>query len=231
MNATPNPSPASNVITHDEVMTLATKLGAEAALGKDTQIKSLLKCLDGAYHGVLDLKKNKHGTEVDDATKFAETYYKARNANAIFDAKADNQQKLASTIRTSIKLGASPKFGNGEPIATVNGLMTTWQKLKTGPERKRLDDAANVFLKFARTQLKQDTLLTDDQCRELCFRAAKEEATVEDILEATKKKLDKLIDGSAGNGSLQCKSQNVVAARHSISKELAAIATARGAGK
>lgn len=229
MNATQPNSP--NVITHQEVMDMASKLGAEAALGKDTQIKSLLKCLEGGYHNVLDLKKNKHGTDCDDATKYAEAYFKGKNANAIFDAKADNQQKLASTIRTSIKLGATPKFGNGEPIATVNNLMTMFQKAKSGPDRKRLDDAANVFLKYARAQLKQDTLLTDDQCRELLFRPIKEEATVEAILEAAKKKLEKLIDGSAGGGSLQCKSPNVINAKHALSQELAAIAKAKVAGK
>lgn len=228
MNATNSPAP--NVITHDEVMTMAATLGAQAALGKDTQIKSLLKCLEGGYHGALDLKKNKHGTDRDDATKFAEAYFTAKNGNAIFDAKADNQQKLASTIRTSIKLGATPKFGNGEPIATVNTLMTLWQKAKAGPDRKRLDDAANVFLRYARRQLKQDTLLTDAELRETLFKPAKDEQTVEDILEATRKKLDNLIAGT-GAGGLQCKSSNVVSARHAISKELAAIATAKSQGK
>jgi len=221
------PTPTTNSITHDEVMTMAATLGAQAALGRDTQIKSLLKCLEGAYHGVLDLKKGKHGPDMDDATKYAEAYWKAKNANTVFDAKADNQQKLASTIRTSIKLGSTPKFGNGEPIATVNNLMTIRQKLMQTTERKRLDDAANTFMKFARAQLKQDTLLTDAELRELCFKPGKEEPTVEAILEATRKKLDKLIDGSAGNGHLQCKTQNVVAARHSISQELAAIAKAK----
>lgn len=224
------PSPTTNVITLDEVMTMAATLGAQAALGRDTQIKSLLKCLEGAYHGALDLKKSKHGTDVDDAQKYAEGYFKARNANAIFDAKADNQQKLASTIRTSIKLGSTPKFGNGEPIATVNNLMGAWQKLKQGPDRKRLDDAANVFLKYARTQLKRDTLLTDDELKELCFRPGKAEPTVEEIIEATVKKLDKLVDGSAGNGALQCKTPNILNARQALRNELSQIAKSKPKG-
>lgn len=227
--STPQPANAPNVITHDEVMALAATLGADAARGKDTQIKSLLKCMEGSYHGALDLKKNKHGNDRDDASLFAESYWKAKNQNSIFDHKADNHQKLASTVRTSIKLGASPKFGNGEPIATVNSLMTIWQKERAGSQRKWLDDAANVFLKFARTQLKQDTLLTDGELRELCFRPPPEEATVEAILEATRKKLDKLIAGTI-TGGLQCKSPNVVNARSMLSNELAAIAKAKPKG-
>lgn len=228
----PNPSsPAApsvaNVITFDEVMATADLLGGQHGVAKDVQIKSLLKTLEGAYHGVLDLKKNKHGTDCDDATKFAERYFKARNGNVIFDAKDDNQQKLASNIRTAIKLGSTPKYGNGEPIATVNNLMAMRQKLKAGPERKRLDDAANTFLRFARTQLKQDTLLSDDECRELCFKPVKDDTTVEAILEAARKKLDNLIQGKAGKGQLQCKSPNVMSARHALSQELAAIAKAK----
>jgi hypothetical protein len=48
--------------------------GAEAGKGKDTQIKFLLKAVEGGYHNALDLAGNKHGTDVDDATKLAETY-------------------------------------------------------------------------------------------------------------------------------------------------------------
>ncbi len=227
LNQAPAPQAKPNVITHEEIMEVAKQLGADSARGKDTQVKSLLKCIEGAYHGALDLKKNKHGADRDDASLYAEHYWKAGNANAVFNYKDDNQQKLASTIRTSIKLGGSSKFGNGEPIVTVNKLMTTWQKLRAGPERKRLDDAANTLMKYARTQLKRDRVLSDDERREMGFRPGKTEATVEEILEATRKKLDKLINGTLNGGAVQCKSPHIIAARHSLSQELAAIAKAK----
>lgn len=224
---TPTPQATPNVITYEEVMNAADLLGSQHGLAKDVQIKSLLKTLEGAYHGVIDLQRNKHATDCDDATKFAERYFKARNGNVIFDAKEDNQQKLASTIRTAIKLGSSTKFGNGEPIATVNNLMNIRQKLRVGSDRKRVDDAANTFLKYARVQLKRDVLLSDDELRELCFKSAKAETTVEEFLEGTRKKLDKLIAGTLNGNTLHCKSPHVISARHALSQELAAIAKAK----
>ena len=222
----------ANKPTFDDMLACATELGEQAGKGADTQIKFLLKDVEGGYHNALDLAKNKHGTDVDDAQKLAEAYFKARTGALVFDAKAANQQKLTSTVRTSIRLGCWPKGGNGEPIATVNNLMTIRQGLKKDPaQAKRLDDAANTLLKYARVQLKRDQLLGDDELRDLCFKREADPATVEEILERTAKQLDKLIDGSAANGTAQCASPNVKNARQSIRQELVSIAKARGAAK
>src|ERR1017187_5917381 len=123
-------TPKTNAITFDDMMDTAKELGEQAGKGKDTQIKSLLKVLEAGYHNTFDLKANKHGQDVDDATKYAEAYVKAQGSAAVFDAKAMNQRKLISPLRPAIKLGQWPKGGNGEPLATVNNLISMRQKLR-----------------------------------------------------------------------------------------------------
>jgi hypothetical protein len=218
----------ANAPTFADLLAKATTLGEEAGKGVDTQIKFMLSTVEGGYHNAIDLAPNKHGTGIDDATKLSEAYFKARSGAVVFDAKAPNQRKLISTVRTSIKLGAWPKGGNGEPLATVNNLMTLRQNLKKNPAKaKKLDDATNTLLKYARVQLKRDQLVPDTELEEFCLKKEADVATVEDILARTVKQLDKLIDGSAAHGTAQCNTANTTAARQFLRKELAAIATAR----
>jgi len=221
-----------NTITFQDLMDTAAQLGSEAGKGKDTQIKFLLKGVEGGYHNVLDLSANKHGTDVDDATKLSEAYVKAQQGAVVFDAKAPNQRKLVSTVRTTIKLGSWPKGGNGEPMATVNNLMTIRQNLRRIPaEAKKLDDAANTLLKYARAQLKRDTLIDEAELKEFCYKPGKNLPTAEDIIEGMVKQLDKVIDGSAAQGTAQDNSAEVRSARNDLRKRLSAIATARGKAK
>lgn len=222
----------ANTITFADLVQTAQELGAEAGKGKDTQIKFLMKAVEGGYHNALDLSPSKHGTDVDDATKLAETYVKAQQGAVIFDAKAPNQAKLISTVRTSIKLGGWPKGGNGEPLATMNNLISLRQNLKKIPaEAKKLDDAANTLLKYARAQLKRDTLIDDAELKEFCYKPGKSLQTAEDLIETMVKQLDKVIDGSAQQGTAQDNSAEVRNARQMLRTRLSAIATARGKAK
>jgi hypothetical protein len=233
----PSPQPTTqqapkNAITFADLLQTAADLGAEAGKGKDTQIKFLLKAVEGGYHNALDLAGNKHGTDVDDATKLAETYVKAQQGAVVFDAKAPNQRKLISTVRTSIKLGSWPKGGNGEPLATVNNLMTIRQNMKKIPaEAKKLDDAANTLLKYARAQLKRDQLIDDAELKEFCYKPGKDLATAEELIERMAKQLDKLVDGSASQSTAQDNSAEIRNARQALRQRLVAIAKARGAAK
>lgn len=221
--------PTGNVITFDDIVQNAAELGEQAGKGEDVQIKFMLKVLEGGYHKLLDhTNKNKHGPGKDDAELLSETYFKGRNGSVVFNAKAPNQRKLISIVRKSIQFGSWHKGGAGEPLAIVNKTMTMRQQIRKIPgEAKRLDDAANVLMKLARAQLRRDTLLTDDELRELCFKKQADIATVEDIIERTAKTLDKLVSGSAANGTAQCSTPNIINARHALRQELAAIATAR----
>lgn len=210
-----------NAPTFADLLQIATDLGTQAGLGADTHIKFMLKSVEGGYHNALDLGKNKHGTDVDDATKLSEAYVKARTGSNVFDAKSSNQRKLISTVRTAIKLGGWPKGGNGEPIATVNQLMTIRQTLKKQPGvSAKLDDAVNVLMKYARTQLKRDTLIGEEELRLFCFKPTHDEPTEEERIEAVAKKLDKLIEDGI-------KTKHIVDARHSMHQELADIAKAK----
>jgi|GEM_PF-4515498 len=217
----------TNALTTQDLIDVATELGEQAGKGTDTQIKFMLKVAEGGYHNAVDLKPNKHGRGIDDAEKLGEAYFKARTGSVVFDAKADNQRKLVSCLRTGIKIGAWPKGGNGEPLQTINNLMTIRQNLKRNPaDAKRLQDATNTFLKYAREQLKRDTLIGDEELRGFCFKPSPKDAPdVEEVLENIRKQLDKLVKGN-NHGVRDC-SAEVIAARGSLQQRLTAIAKSK----
>jgi hypothetical protein len=223
----PATTPPTNKHTLQQLLDKATELGEQAGRGKDTQIKFLLSCVEGGYHGAVDLVPNKHGTEVDDATKLAEAYTKAQGTATVFDHKAANQRKLISTLRTSIKLGAWPKGGNGEPLQTVDTLIAYRQKLRKDPttDKKKLDDAANTLLRYARAQLKRDTLIEGDELKSFCFKPARDPATAEDRVESIRNSLQSL---TKGTGGVQDNSPKVRQALQALTDRLVEIAKSKG---
>jgi hypothetical protein len=222
----------ANAMTFADVDAAAKELGEMAGKGKDTQIKMLLKVVEGAFHGSVDLQENKHGAEIDDCTKLAETYVKAQTGAVVFDAKAMNQRKLISTFRTCTKLGQWPKGGSGEPLATVNNLVSMRQKLRAIPaESKKLDDAANTLLRYARNQLKRDQLIGDTELKTFCYKKDGTLQTPEQIIEGCRKQLVALKDGKAASGTAQDASQDVRDAIKSLTERLKKIADKRGAAK
>jgi hypothetical protein len=208
------------------------ELGEMAGQGKDTQIKALMKVLEGAFHGSIDLQADKHGTDVDDCTKLAEAYVQAQNSATVFDAKAMNQRKLISTYRTVTKLGQWPKGGNGEPLGTANNLITMRQKMRAIPgEIKKLDDAANTLLRYARAQLKRDQLIDDKELKTFCYKKDSTLQTPKQIIEGVRKTLTALKDGKAASGTAQDASQDIRDAIRSLTDRLKKIADKRGAAK
>lgn len=225
--ATVTTLPATNKHTLQQLMDKAKELGEQAGKGKDTQIKFLLSCVEGGYHGAVDLVANKHGTDIDDATALAEAYVKAQGSTTIFDHKAGNQRKLISTLRTSIKLGAWPKGGNGEPLQTVDNLIAHRQKLRKDPtiDKKKLDDAANTLLRYARAQLKRDTLIEGDELHSFCFKPQREPTTSEERVEQLRNSVKSLVNGKGG---VQDNSPKVQAAMQALTDRLVEIAKAKG---
>lgn len=229
MSVTPQTAPPTNVMSFADLLQTARDLGVEAGKGKDTQIRFMLSMVDGAYLNAIDLTPNKHGMDIDDAAKLTQEYVTAQQKSVIFDSKAPNQRVAIAKTRTCIKLGGWTKGGNGEPKATVNNLMSMRQKLRQNPlEAKKLDDAANTLLRYARMQLKRDTLIDGDELKEFCYKKQNNLSTAEEIVESITKQLDKLIDGTAASNTAQDNSPEIIAARHSLRQRLSAIATARG---
>lgn len=221
-------NPTTNALTFADLEKFAQEFGEQCGKGKDTQIKFLLKVAEGAYLGALDTTQNKHGAGVDDAEKLASVYYKAQTGATVFDATANNQRKLMSCVRTGIRIGGWTKGGAGEPIATINELLNHRQQLRRDPGMaKKLDDAANTFLRYARTQLKRDTLIEGAELKELVYRPVSDPAGPEAVLKNIAKSLDNLIKGKASNGHAQDSAPALVQAHQLLKKRLDEIASGR----
>lgn len=229
--ATAQAQPAqSNTPTFNDLLQTAITLGEQAGQGKDTQIRFDLKVLEGAYLGVIDLDPNKHGNDRRDGIVLAEAYAKAQNTAVIFDAKAPNQRKLISNVDKMIKLGANPKWGQGEPLATVNALVTMRQTLRKDPAHaKKLDDAHNMLMRFATAQLKEATLFTGDDLKTFAFKKDPNLREAADILEGVRKMMNNLKVGKVSNCPDLDNSPEVQTIINACTKRLTAIAKAKGA--
>lgn len=230
--APPAPTPGGNALTLAQMLVIATDLGAQEALGKDGQVKFDLKVAEAAYVGAVDLQKDKHGDGIDDSTQLAAAYVKGRNSAVIFDHKEAKQRKLCSNVRTMIKLGSSPKFGVGEPISTLNALMTMRQNLRrTANKGLKLDDAHNTLMRFAREQLKRDTLFAGDELQAFCVKPDSEPRTADEVIRSILNTAVKLKSGKLANCSDVDTSPEINAIITSCNKRLTAIAKASGAAK
>lgn len=225
MTQTATAGPGSNTVPFQTLLDAAAEFGKQAGQGKDTQTKFLLKVADAAFQGVIDVDPNKHGDGVDDATKLSEAYVKAQTGATIFDAKAANQRKTISCSRTMIKLGMWPKGGSGEPMATLNNLLAFRQKARQNPQTaKKLDDASNMMLRFARAQIKQDQLITGNDLQSYAYKPVPDDKTVEDLWESLRKKMQNL---KAGKGGLQDTDPKVDSVIRACTDRLTAIAKGR----
>jgi hypothetical protein len=210
-------------------MSKAAELGTIAGKGRNTQIQFHLSILDAAYAGTIDLTTNKHGPDRDDALMLSEAYVRAQNTATIFDPKAPNQRKATSLVRTCVKLGHyRPKNGGaGEPVQTVNNLMGEWRKIRNGANSKlakRLDDATNTLMRFARAQLKDDRLIPASRFQEFMLRKDRELPDAEELVARARDALKALIDGKAAEGTAKDDSQEVQSAHQWLTVRLAQLA-------
>lgn len=184
-------TPGSNAPTFETIRKEIKSFGEDAGRGADGYVKMLVRLMEGAYHGALDLTKDKHGTGVDDAMALVGDYNVYRGNTTMFKGKNDKERKALSNGRKAIKLGACTRFGAGQPLAAVNDLMNRRNKLFS-KDANGTDDAANTFLKFATAQLKSDTLIDGDSLDQFCRKSRG--ATREDkaIIRSCIKQLQKL---------------------------------------
>lgn len=218
----------ANVPTFESLLAKATALGEDAGKGKDTQIKFDLVVIEAAYLGGLSLDPHKHGKERRDGVVLAEAYVRAQQGAVVFDAKADKSRKLISNIDKCIKLGSNPKWGPNQPLQTVNDLVAYRQGLRKDPaQSKKLDDAHNMLMRYATAQLKSDTLIDGDQLKTFAFKKDPNEVSVEEVLEAIRKKAQNLQAGKIAHCNGALNTPEVQSIIHACTKGLTAIAKAR----
>lgn len=219
----------TNAPKWEELVEVARDLGKQAGQGKDVQIKFGLKVIEAAYLGSLSLDLHKHGQDRRDGVVLAEEYVKAQNGAVVFDAKAPNQRKLISNLDKCIKLGSNPKWGQGEPLQTVNRLLALREQLKK--KGTKVQDAFNTLMKFATQQLKRDRIMDDAELQQFIVVSQPDARSGEDILEAVRRTLTKLKDGKVPNCPDIDTSKEVSDAISLMTKRLTAIAKAKGGQK
>lgn len=227
--ATQAPPATPNTMSFNDLLNDAVMLATNEGNGKDAQVKFDLRLVEAAFLGVLDQSPDKHGKGMDDATALSEAYVKARGSAIVFDTKAGNVRKLVSTTRKCIKLGMWPKGGNGEPLQTVNNLVSMRQTFRKDPTKaKKLDDAHNMLMRYATQQLKRDTLIDGDELRAFCFKSETDPRTGEEVLESIRDTAIKLSKGKIANCADLDNSPEITAIVTACNKRLSAIAKAKG---
>ena len=227
-------TPSSNALTLSDILELAKQTGIDEAKGKDGQPRYLLKIAEAAFVGALDNDRSKHGTGIDDAQKLTKTYVTARTGANIFDVKALNSRVAINRTRTMIKLGMWPKGGPGEPLSTLNSLMTLRDKLrKDNSFVKRIEDPTNCMLRFARAQLKRDSVIDVTELQEFCLKRNPEPRSAEDFWEQVRRTGRRLAEGKLANCPEQDTSDEMKTLLRIATKRLTDIAKGRSenAGK
>jgi hypothetical protein len=216
----------ANKPTFADTLAKVKDLGEQAGKGVDTQIKFFLATCEAAFLNVIDLDPDKHGKGIDDATKLSDEYTKAQSGASIFSTKA--ARKTISTTKLSIKLGMFTKGGPGEPLQTLNNLMTIWRKERARPENKgQMVDAFNTATKFAREQLKRQTMIGDAELRGFCFKPGTDHKTAEEVLDHIRKQLRALRDGKASKGTALDNSPEIETMIKAADKRMKEIAKAK----
>lgn len=215
----------SNVPTFEEMLQIVNDLGTSHAEGKDTQVKYDLKVASWASTGAIDLLPNKHGHGISDAVKLAMGYVRAHNSRVIFDLKAPNEKRVTSNTKKLIKVMRQDKWGNDQPLGTMNDLVTARQNLKKAGHP--VIDAHNAIMKWATAQLKTDKLIKGDELKEFALKQDPEPSTAEDVLDAVRKTVMKLRAGAVPNCPDMDDSQETKDIIGLIGKRLTDIAKAR----
>jgi hypothetical protein len=219
----------ANLPKLDDLLKDAKELGATAGRGPESWAQLLLKVFNASYLGGVDLDGNKHGKGIDDSTKIAEAYVSGQTGSMIFNAKAPSQKKTISCVRTMTRLGMYTKGGTDEPLSTVNQFVAQRQKMRKDPAySKRLDDVSNSLLRFARAQLKRDSMITAAEFPDFILKKEPEAPTEEEWLERKRKEA---LNAKAGKGGFSIDAATADAIAHACTKRLKAIANARGGQK
>ena len=223
--ATPAPAQTTqhgaNALSLADMEIIATEIGELHGKAEDGQIRFLVKCVEAAHVGAVDTQKNKHGDGIDDATKLTAAYVKGRTGASVFNHKAPNHRKTCSTTRCALILGQFTKGGPSEPLTSTNKFLTVWRELRA--KNVAIFDAANAFLKYARLQVKRNSMITEAEMRNIIMKPAAAHVTEEQWLENLRKSAEKAID------KITLDSTTAQAIRQLCTKRLVVIAKGKGA--
>ena len=220
------PATNGNKPSFADTLAKVKDLGEQAGKGIDVQIKFFLAVTESAFLNVINTDPDKHGKGIDDATKLSDEYSKAQSGASIFSTKA--AKKTISCTKLGIRLGMFTKGGPGEPLSTLNTLMTLWRKLRSDPANKgQMVDAFNAATGFARAQLKRPTMISESELRGYCFKPGTETKTAEEVLDGIRKALRALRDGKASKGTALDNAPEIVEMIKQADKRMAAIAKAK----
>lgn len=216
-----------NKPTFDSILADLTKNAEIGGKSHDTQINHLLKVIDGGFLGVLSTDPDKHGKGISDTEKLSVACMKAASGASMFSIKT--VKKMNAITNLGIRFGMCSKFtAPGEPVSTMNTLVTIWRKLRADPANKgQLLDCANAAAKFAREQLKRSTLMGESELRGYCYKPGKEPKSAEELLDDIRKTLRKLVAGSACKGNALDDSPEVKEMIKQADKRMVAIAKAK----
>jgi uncharacterized protein YukE len=188
-------TPKPNTLSLDDVLAHADELGTLEGRGAETTVQFARILVEAAYYGSLDLKKDKHGVNRDDAVHVSERFFKARNKVKKFAMKDRSIQKMVCDHRKMIKLGGSTWLGKGQPLQTVNEFLNYIEGLQA-KNTKGLNDAYNALKCFATAQIKSPSLLPDAERNRFAFKTEKDEKTEMEKLDAIRKAIKKTGDTS-----------------------------------
>lgn len=217
------PQAAGSNMTFEYLLEAAKESGQKEAQGADSLPQFFLEVTQGAFLGVIDTTANKHGIGSNDASKLTQARTQARTGSTIFDRKALNVRVAVNRTNTMIKLGMWPKGGPGEPLSTLNKLLTNHRKaIQSG---KKVVDAANAMLNYARAQIKSDHVLADSELEKCFLKPDPTKPSEEDLLDSLRKRLTAAKVGKGLDGNLDADTADKMIG--AITKRLKAIAAAK----
>lgn len=216
------PQAGSNM-TFEYLLDAAKESGQKEAQGADSLPQFFLEVTQGAFLGVIDTTANKHGSGINDAAKLTQARTQARTGSTIFDRKALNVRVAVNRTNTMIKLGMWPKGGPGEPLSTLNKLLTNHRKaIQAG---KKVVDAANAMLNYARAQVRSDHVLMDSELEKCFLKPDPTKPSEEDKWVSLRKSLQAGKVGKGVDGTLDTDTADKMIAL--ATKRLKAIAAAK----
>ncbi len=202
----------------DDLNKAVRALGRDAAMGKDALPKLAVTVVRAAADEIVTAADN--GKD-DDAYKLYSEYAESEGKKAVHEHTANGLKANVSKVRALIKMG---EMTTCDPVDVLNRAIIIREEQRTnGADVK---SAYPAYIDVARSQLKLDRSMTDEELAQAVLKKAAEEPTVEKELQGIAKRLDKLITGDNKHG-LMDQDERTIAAYEALTKRIAAFTVER----